>query len=184
MPNPNSRLKEIATLIAVMFLIQVGNMTTGMWFTQFGIIPRSHIGLRGVVFAPLLHGSWGHLLANVGPLAVMLGLLSLHKKYSLWSATAAIWVTAGLAIWIFGRPGSIQIGASSLIYGLATFLITAGLLDRDLFSALIAFFVIVVYGGLFWGLFPAAHGVSWEGHVCGAVAGIAVAKFSGRRGRR
>jgi len=180
MKSSKNPLKEIAILILVMCAIQMVNVAMRMHLTRFGIIPRSIIGLRGILFGPLLHGSWGHLFANVGPLTVMLALLSFNKKRSLWSTTWAIWMTTGLAIWMVGRPGSIQIGASGLIYGLATFLITAALRGRDFFSAFIAFLVIVLYGGMVWGLLPVHPGVSWEGHLCGAIAGIVVASYSGK----
>jgi len=115
MQNPKNHLKEIAILILVMFAIQLVNVATGMYLSRFGIIPRTLVGLRGIVFSPLLHGSWGHLLANVEPLAVLLVLLSFNKKRSLWSTTGAIWVTTGLATWLVGRPGSVHIGASGLM---------------------------------------------------------------------
>ncbi|MEI6352270.1 MAG: rhomboid family intramembrane serine protease [Verrucomicrobiota bacterium] len=184
MRNSKNPLQDIAVFILALFAVQLVNLATGMGLTRFGIIPRSLIGLRGIFFSPLIHGSWAHLLANVGPLAVMLGLLSFHKKRSIWATTGAIWLTTGFATWLFGRPGSIQIGASGVIYGLATYLITAAWTDRDLGSAFIALLVIVVYGGLFWGLFPTASGVSWEGHVCGATSGIMVARASQKSRRR
>jgi len=183
MQNPKNHLKGIAILIVVLFAIQLVNVATRMHLSRFGIIPRTVVGLRGIVFSPLLHGNWGHLLANVGALAVLLVLLSFNKKNSLWSTTGAIWVIAGLATWFVGRPGSVQIGASGLIYGVATYLITAAFIYRDLFSGFIAFLVVVAYGGLVWGLLPIHSGVSWEGHLCGAIAGIVVASFSRKRGR-
>lgn len=184
MPNLKKQLEQITILILIMFAIQLVNVGMGMWLNRFGIIPRSLIGLRGIVFSPLLHGSWRHLMANAGPLAVMLGLLSFQRRHALWSTTAAIWVTSGLAVWLLGRPGSIQIGASGLIYGLASFLITAALIHRDILSGFIAFVVILVYGGLVWGMLPGTPGISWEGHLCGGIAGIVVARFSGKGGSR
>ncbi len=184
MQNLKNRFKEIAILILALFAIHAANVATGMRLTQFGIVPRTLIGLRGILFSPLLHGSWDHLLANAGPLAAMLGLLAFNKRYALWRTTAAIWIVTGCAVWLAGRPGSVQIGASSLIYGLATFLITAAWINQDALSALIAFCVVIAYGGLVWGLLPAAPGISWEGHLCGALSGIAVAKLMRKPKRR
>ena len=166
--------------MGVLFAVHSLNAITGMSLTQFGVIPRTTVGLRGVLFSPLLHGNWAHLLANSAPLAIMLCLLVLTKTHALWTTTAQIWTVTGLAVWMAGRPGSIQIGASGLIYGLATFLITAAWTTRNLRAACGALFVLLVYGGIFWGLFPSKPGVSWEAHVCGALAGILVAKMTGK----
>jgi membrane associated rhomboid family serine protease len=174
---------QIASLIALLFLIHALNVLTGMWLVQFGVIPRSLIGLRGVLFSPLLHGNWAHLMANTVPLAVMLGLLSLTRTHPLWTTTAQIWTLSGLAVWVVGRPHSVQIGASGLIYGLAAFLITAAWTTRNFRAALGALIVLVVYGGIFWGVFPNKAGVSWEGHLCGALAGFLVAKTTQKNGR-
>jgi len=89
-----------------------------------------------------------------------------------------IWLAAGFAIWIVGRPGSVQIGASGLIYGLAAFLVATAWFKRDLKSALAALVVIILYGSIVWGLLPSRAGVSWEGHLSGAVVGILVAVVS------
>ena len=105
-------------------------------------------------------------------------VLAFVKGRALWPITAMIWLATGFAIWIVGRPGSVQIGASGLIYGLAAFLVATAWFKRDLKSALAALVVIVLYGSIVWGLLPGGAGVSWEGHVSGAVAGILVAVVS------
>lgn len=169
---------QIAIFMVSLFAIQIVNSLTGMWLLRFGIIPRTTIGLRGIVFAPLLHVGWGHLMANAAPLAVLLGLLAFGSRQSFWMTTGMIWVLSGLGTWLLGRPGSVQIGASGLIYGLAAFLVVAAWQSRDLRLALIAFLVIFFYGGIVWGLLPTQRGVSWEGHVCGLIAGVMVAKLA------
>jgi len=179
--SQNQPYLQIAAFLALLFVIHLVNAITGMWFTRFGTLPRTFIGLRGILFSPLLHGSWSHLMTNLPPLAGLLCIMALENRHALWPNTAAIWLVSGAAVWLIGRPGAFQIGASSLIYGLAAFLVAAGWLHRDGKSALLALVVIFLYGGIVWGLLPTRPGVSWEGHLCGAFAGIVVAKlaFSG-----
>jgi membrane associated rhomboid family serine protease len=173
-----SQLVQIFSFLAIVMAVHVINIICGMWLNEFGVVPRSFVGSRGILFSPLLHGNWTHLIANLAPLGVMLCLLGFVKGRALWPITALIWLATGLAIWIVGRPGSVQIGASGLIYGLAAFLVATAWFKRDLKSALAALVVIVLYGSIVWGLLPSRAGVSWEGHLSGAVAGILVAVVS------
>jgi membrane associated rhomboid family serine protease len=176
---------QILCFLAALVVVHVVNVLFGMWFTQFGVIPRSVVGLRGILFSPLLHGNWTHLFANAAPLGVMLGLLAFTRGWSFWRITGALWLASGVAVWLIGRPGSVQIGASGLIYGLAAFLLTTAWFQRDLKSAAAALVVIVLYGGIAWGLLPTRQGVSWEGHLAGAVSGVLIAMFQVTpRGRR
>jgi len=174
---PNKTFIEIAEFMFLLFATHVINAVTGMWLTRFGTIPRTVIGLRGILFSPLLHRDWSHLVSNAAPLAGLLCIMAFTNRHALLPNTAAIWLISGAAVWLVGRPGSVQIGASGLIYGLAAFLIAMGWLHRDAKSALAALLVIFLYGGIVWGLLPNKPGVSWEGHLCGAVAGILVANL-------
>ena len=174
---PTKTFTEIAAFMLLLFATHLVNLVTGMWFTRFGILPRSAVGLRGIVFGPLLHRDWSHLIANAAPLAGLLCIMAFSGWRALWPNTAAIWLISGTAVWLVGRPNSVQIGASGIIYGLAAFLIALGWLHRDAKSALGALLVIFLYGGIVWGLLPSKPGVSWEGHLCGALAGILVANL-------
>jgi membrane associated rhomboid family serine protease len=93
----------------------------------------------------------------------------------------AIWIASGFAVWLVGRPGAVQIGASGLIYGLAAYLVVAACIRREWKSALAALVVIFLYGGIVRGLLPTHPQVSWEGHLAGAIAGGLVAWRSPRR---
>ena len=174
---PNETLVEIAQFLAILFGVHLLNLITGMWLTRFGTLPRTFVGLRGIIFSPLLHRDFSHLFSNVAPLGGLLCIMAFSNRHELWPNTAAIWLISGAAVWVFGRPGSIQVGASGLIYGLAAFLIAVGWLHEDAKSALAALLVIFLYGGIVWGLLPSRPGVSWEGHLCGAFAGILVANL-------
>ena len=177
----SNRAIQILWFLAILLAVHGANVLSGMWLIRFGVIPRTVIGLRGILFSPLLHKDWAHLAANSVPLGVMLALLNFTRPQFLWPTVTAIWLATGIGVWLVGRPGSVQIGASGLIYGLAAFLVTTAWVRRDLKSGLAALAVVFLYGGIAWGLLHGREGVSWEGHVAGAIAGVLVGMIPGSR---
>jgi len=166
----NLAVRRSAVLVGV--LCAVGLAT---WFLpglrQFGIVPRTGRGLAGIVFAPLLHANAAHLFANALPLFVLLVLLFADRAYRPGLSLAAVWLAAGLGTWLIGRGYAVHIGASSIIYGLVTYLVTAAFFVKSWRAAFVALLVLVLYGGLWYGVMPRQGAVSWEGHLCGALAG-------------
>ena len=158
-------------LVATLFLIEGVSLVFGLPLQRFGIVPRTEAGLPGILFAPLLHASLRHVLSNALPLFVLLVLLLSNPAYRPYNTLAWIWCASGVGTWLIGRGNAVHIGASSVVFGLAAFLIVAGLLMRSWRSAFVALFVAVCYGGIFFGVLPQAGPISWEGHLCGAVAG-------------
>ncbi len=142
----------------------------------FGVAPRTWVGLRGVVFSPLLHASLTHLLANIPPLVVLLVFLFWDRHYQPWRVLGLVWIASGLGTWLIGRGHSTHIGASSIIYGLASYIIVSGVLMGSWRGLLVGLFVFLAYGGIFYGVLPHAGPVSWEGHLSGAIAGVWAAK--------
>src|SRR5439155_22455868 len=122
----------------------------------FGIVPRTVPGLVGIVFSPLLHASPAHLLANALPLFVLLTLLFWDRHYYPVLTLSSIWFFSGLGTWLIGRGNTVHIGASSIIFGLVTYLIVAGFLLKSWRSAVVALLVFVGFGGIFYGLLPQA----------------------------
>jgi membrane associated rhomboid family serine protease len=165
-----------ALFISVLFLVKAIENIFHLPLEQFGIVPRTVRGLLGILFSPLLHGNMHHLLANSVPLFVLLVLLLSNPKYHPYQTLALIWVASGLGTWLIGRGGAVHIGASSIVFGLASFLIVAGLTMKSWRSATVAIFVFLFYGGIFYGALPQAGPISWEGHLCGAVAGAWIAR--------
>jgi membrane associated rhomboid family serine protease len=150
---------------------------------QFGVVPRRIVGLVGIPAMPFLHANLDHLLSNTIPLVILLILLAGSRAES-WEVIATIIVLGGGLLWMFGRP-AIHIGASGLISGLTAFLTLSGLMEQRLIPLLIALVVGFLYGGsLLAGIIPrVASQISWDGHLCGAVAGAIVA-FALTRGPR
>ena len=145
------------------------------WLKGLGLVPRSLSGLIGIPMMPFLHGSLGHLISNTIPLIVLLTLLAGSKAKS-WEIVASIIGLNGLLLWLVGRP-AVHVGASGLVFGLATFLMLSGFLERRIIPMIIAVVVALMYGmSLVFGMVPRfGSSDSWDGHICGAIAGGVVA---------
>ena len=139
----------------------------------FGVRPRTFSGLLGIVGSPFIHRDIYHLISNSIPLIILLGLLVSSKSES-WSIVIMLIVASGALLWVFGRSAN-HIGASGLVFALITYLIFAGYFEQKVMSIIIAVIVLFVYGGTILSGFIPRSGVSWDGHLLGAVAGFLVA---------
>ena len=162
--------------VSVLFLVEGFDFLTSFSLDQFGIVPRTRAGLIGIFFSPLLHANFTHLIANAVPLLVLLILLFWDRHYYPVRTLALIWLASGLGTWLIGRGNAVHIGASSIIFGLVAYLIASGLWMRSWRSAFVAALVLLLYGGIFFGVLPQPGPISWEGHLTGAVAGLWAAK--------
>jgi membrane associated rhomboid family serine protease len=151
---------------------------------DYGVVPRKLVGLVGIPAMPFLHKNLHHLLSNTIPLSVLLILLAGSRAES-WEVVTIIAVLGGVLLWIFGRP-AVHIGASGLISGLTAFLILSGFLEQRIIPLLIALLVGFLYGGsLVLGALPRVGSqISWDGHLCGAIAGGVVAYALTRASRQ
>lgn len=166
-----------AIIILMMFVMFYVNAFMGGRLNAFGILPRSFQGLAGILFSPMLHYNLAHLMANAVSLFLLLVFLYSHREYKADHALLAIWILSGVGTWIIGRGAAVHIGASSLVYGLVVYLMVAAWWLRSWRSMFIAFFVILFYGGIFYGVLPQEGRVSWEGHLSGAIAGFLTARY-------
>ncbi len=141
---------------------------------RFGLWPRHAEGLAGIVLAPLIHGDLEHLFNNSVPLFVLGWCLVYFYPRAAGRVTLGIWLLTGLWVWISARADR-HIGASGVVYGLAAFLFASGVLRRQRALMAIALLVVFLYGGLIWGVFPIAPRMSWESHLWGGLAGLAMA---------
>jgi membrane associated rhomboid family serine protease len=141
---------------------------------RFGVRPRQWIGLPGILFAPLLHADFAHLVANSLPLFIVgTAMLQLYPTGAL-RALPVIYAGPGVAVWLFAR-GGVHIGASGLVYGLVGYVFVSGLIRRERRAIAAALLVAFLYGALVWGVLPIRHGVSWETHLAAALIGVALA---------
>lgn len=152
---------------------------------SWGIVGRTASGLVGVLLAPFLHGGFGHLVANTVPFLVLGLLVAWRTRERFWPVVAIVVVLGGLGVWLFTSPATVTIGASGVVFGFASYLVTAGVLTRHWLDVLIAAGVVLVYGGMFAGALPfaVADGVSWLAHLTGALAGVAAAFLLARPSR-
>lgn len=173
----------ILTFVALLYVIEIVDQLSGHALDRNGIRPLETDGLKGIIFAPLLHADWGHLLANTVPALVLGFLVTLAGMGRFVWATAIIWIVGGIGTWLLGNIDRCpletnHIGASGLIFGWLGFLLVFGWLTRHLWQIVISLVVLFVYGGILWGAVPVLNGcggVSWQGHLCGAIAGVLAA---------
>lgn len=172
----------IGLFTALLWVVEGIDVATGHELDQYGVQPRSDEGLLGILFAPFLHGGWDHLSANSGPLLV-LGFLALATGLLRGlAATAVIWVVGGVGVWLVAGSNTNHIGASGLVFGFLVYVIVRGIVNRKLWEILVGVVVIFIYGGVLWGVLPGQPGVSWQGHLFGAIGGaIAAVVVSHRR---
>jgi membrane associated rhomboid family serine protease len=138
---------------------------------QFGIIPRQQVGLRGIVFAPCLHGGFKHLSANTMPLLVLGWFVLVDGPRTFGIVTSVIWVFGGLAVWLFGRSRSNHIGASGVIFGYLGYVLLRGYLIRSWGAIALAVIAGLLYGSIIWSVLPLRRESSWEGHLFGFLSG-------------
>lgn len=140
-----------------------------------GIRPREFSGLDGVLFAPLLHDGWPHLSANTMPVLIF-GFLAMAAGLRQWvTVTATIWLLGGLGVWLTASPNTITIGASGLAFGWLAFLLLRGWFNRSMLQIGLAVVLFFFWGGVLWGVLPGQPGISWQGHLFGALAGVLAA---------
>lgn len=164
-----------AALIGLLWIILL--LSAIFPLQNFGIVPRTLTGLPGILFAPFLHANVSHLAANTVALLVLGLILFTLEGPRMFGITAVIIFFGGLGTWLIGRGGSIHLGASGLIYGIFGYVLSAGIFKRSIASIIGAIVVLLLYGGMIWGVLPSQTGVSWEGHLCGFLAGVGDAKF-------
>ncbi|MGK7396957.1 MAG: rhomboid family intramembrane serine protease [Candidatus Cyclobacteriaceae bacterium M3_2C_046] len=169
-------------MIFIMWMVFLFETLFSLELGIFGIIPRTTIGLVGIVSSPLLHGNMVHLVSNTVPL-LFLGttLFFFYDRIALRVFLTCYFLT-GILVWIFARP-SVHIGASGLIYGIASFLIFFGIFRKDIKSLLISIVITFLYGGLIYGVLPNQPGVSWESHLMGGIVGAVTAMNLSKLGR-
>lgn len=161
-------------LIVTLWIVEIVNLFFAHQLCRYGIFPRTPHGLMGVPLSPFLHAGIAHLFLNTGPLIVLGGLILVNGRAVFVRATVFIVLVSGMGIWLIGRS-AYHVGASALIFGYFGSLLARGIFDRRLKSLVIAFVAVAAYGGLFWGMLPTISYVSWEGHICGFMAGIMAA---------
>jgi len=163
-----------SALIVLLWLIKFFETEYELDFSKWGILPLVFKGMRGIIFSPLIHASFEHLAANTLPLFVLTFSLFFFYRKSAYAIFIFIYLLTGCFVWLFGRE-ALHIGASGIIYGLAAFLFLSGILSHNVRLLTISMVVAMIYGYMFWGIFPIKPEISWESHLWGGVTGFGLA---------
>ena len=157
--------------VALLWAIELADVLLPARLDEEGVRPRSEDGLWGILFAPLLHAGWGHLIANSLPLLVLGFFVFLSGIGRALAATAVIWVVGGLGTWLIAPEHTVHVGASVIVFGWLTYLMLRGIFARNEGQIALGAVILVLYGGALWGVLPGQPGISWQGHLFGAIGG-------------
>lgn len=155
-------------LIWIVFWVEI---RFGVSFNSYGVRPGELIGLRGIVFSHFIHSDIKHLFNNTIPLFILsLALFYFYRPIS-WKILVIGAVSTGILTWFIGRPAN-HIGASGIIYLLASFLFFKGVFSKHYRLVALSLIVVFIYGGLVWYVTPIDPSISWEGHLSGLLSGF------------
>lgn len=181
--RPLVAAQVIAVFVVLLYVVELVDTLDRNRLDGYGIRPREVDGLDGIVFAPLLHHGWGHLVANTVPLLVF-GFLILLAGVARWAAvTAVVWLVGGVGTWLTGQPHSLHLGASVLAFGWLVYLLLRGIFARDASQVALGAILLFMYGGILYGVLPGQPGISWQGHLFGALGGALAAYWFGASDR-
>jgi membrane associated rhomboid family serine protease len=184
--NPVGSALFMLLFTAGLYVVEAFDVVSGhVLDREYGILPLEADGLDGVLFAPLLHANWAHLIANTVPFLVLGFLAMAGGLRQFLVVTATIWLLGGLGVWLTGGyEAGYHIGASGVIFGWLVFLLTRGFFARSGLQILLAVGLFFVWGGILFGVLPGQPGISWQSHLFGALAGLLAARLAARADRR
>ena len=164
----------VVALVAVMWAVEVIDLVPGIDVDRWGIRPRQLRGLIGIGTAPFLHNGFPHLISNTIPFLILGFVIAASGIQRFVQVTVIVMVVGGLGTWLIGPTNSIHIGASGLVFGYLTYLLSRAIFEKKILYLLGGMVVLFLYGSVLWGLIP-KPGISWQGHLFGAVGGIVAA---------
>jgi membrane associated rhomboid family serine protease len=175
-----SRFIPILALVGLCWAVfVVNNLMLHAQLNQYGIIPRNLSSLPGIIFAPFLHGSYKHLVANSVPLLILGAVLCTRSKGEFVIVSGCGILFGGALTWLFARHAA-HIGASGLVFCYFGYLSSIAFFRRSIGTLLLSVICIIAYGGIVRGILPTSATVSWEGHLAGLLTGIGAAWFMAR----
>lgn len=160
--------------IFILWIVKAFEYANQVEYYHYGVFPRSAKGLYGIILSPFIHSDLNHLISNSIPILILFtGLIFFYRNVA-YKVIGFVWFISGICVWIAARE-NYHIGASGLIYGVASFLFFSGLIRKDIRLAAVSLLVVFLYGGLVWGVFPVFPHISWEYHLFGAISGLIAA---------
>jgi membrane associated rhomboid family serine protease len=171
-----SALLILFAIVAVMWVVEVVDVALDHRLDRYGIEPRDVDGLDGIVAAPFLHVGFGHLVANTIPFVVMGAVIALEGPRRLIVVTVIVGLISGFGTWLVAAEGTVHVGASGIVFGYATDLIARGVFNRSGTELAVGAGVVLVWGGALLGGLEPHRGISWQGHLFGAIGGVVAAR--------
>ncbi len=168
--------------VIIIWCVKIIEYVFNFSLIHFGVLAKELSGIKGIIFYPFIHNDWNHLLNNTFPVFILLIMLFVFYRKIAIQIFSYLFLISGVLLWLIGRPDSYHIGASGIIFGLASFLITSGIVRKNPKLSSISLLVIFLYGSLIWGIFPFKINMSWEGHLSGFLTGILLAVFYRKKG--
>jgi membrane associated rhomboid family serine protease len=170
----------VVGMLGVMWLAEVIDSIADHRLDRLGIEPRDADGLIGVVAAPFLHDGFGHLMSNTVPFVVMGLVIAIGGLARVLGVTVIVALIGGLGTWLVAPADTLHIGASGIVFGYAAYLVSRGIFNRNVLELAVGAVVVAIWGGaLLGGLLP-EEGISWQGHLFGALGGVAAARMLAR----
>jgi len=163
-------------IIMILWLVKSVEWAFSTDFAHFGILPRHLLGTIGIFTSPFIHGDFFHLLSNSFSLMLLIIILFFFYDRIALKALLYVYIFTGLGVWLIARE-AYHIGASGVIYGIASFVLFSGLMRKNQSSLALSLVVLLLYGGMFYGVLPTEGRISWESHLMGLFSGLLVAFF-------
>jgi membrane associated rhomboid family serine protease len=179
-PHLRNAIPPAIFVVVIMWLVYWSDYLFLYDFHKLGVLPKTSDGLKGIFFMPWIHAhqDFKHILNNSVPTFLLMTLLFYSYKEVAVKVFMLSWLLTGFMLWIFAKNnGAYHIGMSGVIYSLAAFLFTSGVLRKYLPLQALSLFIVFVYGSMIWGIFPAEQHISWEGHLSGMLVGIFLAFY-------
>jgi membrane associated rhomboid family serine protease len=168
-------LRALGALVAIMWAVELVNVLDGYRLDRDGIVPRTVSHLDGVLFAPFLHVSFSHLLGNTVPFVILGFAIALAGVRQLLLVSLIAALVSGLGTWLTAPGGTVTVGASGVVFGYATYLISRGLFDRRILEIALGILVALLFGGALVSDLLPHSGISWEAHLFGGIGGVIAA---------
>jgi membrane associated rhomboid family serine protease len=174
-PDAVAGIQLLIAVVGLMWVVQIVNSLDSYRLDNDGIWPRNLGRLWGILTAPFLHASWDHLIGNTIPFLFMGVIVALRGAAKLGLVTGIVIVLGGIGTWLIAPANADTIGASGVVFGYATYLLTRGFFNRSALELLTGLIVGVVWGGALLTSLAPHPGISWQGHLCGGIAGVVAA---------
>lgn len=168
-------------IVGLFWVVKIVSDMLHVDLSTFGILPLRMKGLKGILFSPFIHASYDHLISNSIPFLILSFTLLYFYRNLAYRIFFLIYILSGICVWLGGREAW-HIGASGVVYGLASFLFFSGVFRKDMNLLTVSIIVAFLYGSMFWGIFPFKPEISWESHLWGSASGFLLSIYYRHQG--